>query len=187
LLVPDDAEPSALVKCPQCRAFFELQHAESRELPAALIVQSHPEPSGANTELSKSPTQDEFFSRAKSPDDVTSISAHAGDDESAESDVLDFSDEELGAVVSHERSVATTFVLGQHLPQKQLRVETVGRYCSTHIDLSLERADSFNGARSNNNLATLKLFALDTTKKSTHVVTSLTAVQFLVEHLCKKS
>ena len=41
LLVPDDAEPSALVKCPQCRAFFELQHAESRELPAALIVQSH--------------------------------------------------------------------------------------------------------------------------------------------------
>jgi len=27
LLVPDDAEPSALVKCPECRAFFELQHA----------------------------------------------------------------------------------------------------------------------------------------------------------------
>ena len=40
LLVPDDAEPSALVKCPQCRAFFELQHAESRELPAALVVDS---------------------------------------------------------------------------------------------------------------------------------------------------
>ena len=64
LLVPDDAEPSALVKCPQCRAFFELQHAESRELPAALVVQSHPKPSSASTELSKSPTADDFSSHA---------------------------------------------------------------------------------------------------------------------------
>ena len=44
LLVPDDAAPSALVKCPQCRAFFELQHAAARELPPALIVDSSPLP-----------------------------------------------------------------------------------------------------------------------------------------------
>src|SRR4051794_18111101 len=87
LLVPDDADPSALVKCPQCRAFFELQHAESRELPAALIVQSQPEPSGANIELSKSPTPDEFSAHAKSKEAVKLISAPTGDDESAESDV----------------------------------------------------------------------------------------------------
>jgi len=59
-LVPDNAEPTALVKCPQCRAFFELQHAESRELPAALVVESHPAPGAAANKLSKSPTSTIF-------------------------------------------------------------------------------------------------------------------------------
>jgi hypothetical protein len=97
LLVPDDAEPSALVKCPQCRAFFELQHAESRELPAALIVQSNIEPSGTSAELSKSPTSDELSSHAKSKDEVKSISAPTGEDEFSEADVLDFAAQEPGA------------------------------------------------------------------------------------------
>src|SRR3954453_5661458 len=64
LLVPDDAEPSALVKCPQCRAFFELQHAESRELPSALLVESHPKPSVASTGATEPAPSDDFSSHA---------------------------------------------------------------------------------------------------------------------------
>ncbi len=97
LLVPDNAEPSALVKCPQCKAFFELQHAESRDLPAALIVQSHTEPSGASLEVSKSPTVDNFSSVATLKGDVEPISEEELKVETGEADVLDFADEEPAA------------------------------------------------------------------------------------------
>jgi hypothetical protein len=94
LLVPDDAEPSALVKCPQCRAFFELQHAESRELPAALVVESRSEPEAANTESSKSPTGDGTSSLATSNVELKPMSK-----ENLEGDIeeLDFADEEPAA------------------------------------------------------------------------------------------
>jgi hypothetical protein len=100
LLVPDDAEPSALVKCPECRAFFELQHAESRELPAALVVQSHSEPSGPSIELSepsKLPTLDDFSSLATLSGDLDPISEEELKDDSDDADILDFADEEPAA------------------------------------------------------------------------------------------
>src|SRR3954451_1791989 len=74
LLVPNDAEPSALVKCPACRAFFELQHAESRELPTALVVESHTEPRAAGAQSGKSPTIDDFSSVATLKGDLEPIS-----------------------------------------------------------------------------------------------------------------
>jgi hypothetical protein len=38
--VPDDANDSALAKCPACRAFFALKDANSRELAEVLLVES---------------------------------------------------------------------------------------------------------------------------------------------------
>src|SRR6476620_7883171 len=90
LLVPDDAAPSALVKCPQCRAFFELQHAESRELPAALVVDSQPTPNVSTTEMSNSPTLEDFppLATFKSEAELTPVEElHV---EADETDVLDF-------------------------------------------------------------------------------------------------
>src|SRR3954447_21221174 len=89
LLVPDDAEPSALVKCPQCRAFFELQHAESRELPAALVVESRPESKTANTESSKSPTGNESTFLAPSNINLRPLSDEETDSDAEE---LEFAD-----------------------------------------------------------------------------------------------
>src|SRR4051812_41422374 len=94
LLVPDDAKPSALVKCPECRAFFELQHAESRELPSALVVESHPKPSVASTGLSKSPMSDDVTERATLRSALEPISE---DELNGETDVLDFADEKPDA------------------------------------------------------------------------------------------
>jgi hypothetical protein len=93
LLVPDDAEPSALVKCPQCRAFFELQHADSHELPSALIVESHPKQSVAGTELSKSPIADDLSSQPKLSAELNPISDDELKSETGERDLLDFTDD----------------------------------------------------------------------------------------------
>jgi hypothetical protein len=100
LLVPDDAEPSALVKCPECRAFFELQHAESRELPAALVVQSHTEPNGPSIDLTEpgdQPNLEDFSSLASLKDELEPISDAELKDDSADADILDFADEEPSA------------------------------------------------------------------------------------------
>src|SRR5262245_55850200 len=91
LIVPDDADPSALVKCPQCRGFFELQHAASRELPAALIVESHAPSASGSTELSKSPTVDDFSSLATLRGDAEPITE---EELKGEADVLEFAPEE---------------------------------------------------------------------------------------------
>jgi hypothetical protein len=40
LLVPDEAAASGLAKCPSCKSFFDLDHAESRELPQVVLVES---------------------------------------------------------------------------------------------------------------------------------------------------
>ncbi len=74
LLVPDAAESNALVKCPQCRAFFELQHAESRELPAALLIEPHDVSGAASPERSKTPTVHDFSSLATVGADAEPIS-----------------------------------------------------------------------------------------------------------------
>jgi hypothetical protein len=91
LIVPDNADPSALVKCPQCRGFFELQHAASRELPAALVVESHAPSASGRTELSKSPTVEEFSSLATLKGDAEPISE---EELKGEADVLEFAPEE---------------------------------------------------------------------------------------------
>jgi hypothetical protein len=41
LFVPDDADDESWAKCPECRAFFQLNRAAVRELPALLLVESH--------------------------------------------------------------------------------------------------------------------------------------------------
>ena len=97
LLVPDDIEPSALVKCPQCRAFFELQHAESRELPSALIVQSHTEPRAANTEPNKTPNGNDSAPLALSRSEPEPIAEDELRGATSTEDVLDFAEEEAEA------------------------------------------------------------------------------------------
>ena len=54
----------------------------------------------------------------------------------------------------------------------------------TDVDLSLELFVGFDGARGSHYHSSADLVTLYTTDESTHVVTSLTTVQFLVEHLC---
>ena len=95
LLVPDDAVPSALVKCPQCRAFFELQHAESRELPSAFVVKSHPEPSALESKRSKSPTIADFSSLATLKAELEPISEEELRHETDIADTVDFADEKV--------------------------------------------------------------------------------------------
>ena len=54
----------------------------------------------------------------------------------------------------------------------------------TNVDLSLELLVGLDGAGSSHYHSSTDLVTLDTTDESTHVVTSLTTVQFFVEHLC---
>src|ERR1700704_1469794 len=95
LFVPDDAEPSALVKCPQCRAFFELQHAESRELPAALVVESHPDPNAPENKKSKTPTVADFSSLATLKAEMEPISEEELRGETDMANTVDFADEKV--------------------------------------------------------------------------------------------
>ena len=44
----------------------------------------------------------------------------------------------------------------------------------THVDLGLELLHGLDATRGNDDLTTLDLLTLDTTKKGTHVVTSFT-------------
>ena len=74
-------------------------------------------------------------------------------------------DKELGAVVVHKRRVATTLFLRQN------------------VDLRRELLHGLDRAGGNHDLTTAHLLTLDTTQQSTHVVTSLTTVELLVEHL----
>ena len=74
-------------------------------------------------------------------------------------------DEELRRVVGHERSVTDTLVLRQD------------------VNLCAELLHRLDRARRNDDLAALDLLALDTAEQSTHVVTSLAAIQLLMEGL----
>src|SRR6476620_5926454 len=49
LLIPDEAAASGLAKCPSCKSFFDLEHAESRELPPVVLVESNIDPSISQT------------------------------------------------------------------------------------------------------------------------------------------
>lgn len=55
----------------------------------------------------------------------------------------------------------------------------------TNVDLSLELLVGLDGAGGSHYHSSADLVTLDTTDESTHVVTGLTTVQILVEHLCK--
>lgn len=90
--------------------------------------------------------------------------------------------EELRAVVGHERRVATTFVLRQNL-QSVLATGPRSTKNMTYVDLSNKLRHRLDRANSGDNHATLQLLALDTAKESAEVVTSLTLVELLVEHL----
>jgi len=52
-----------------------------------------------------------------------------------------------------------------------------------YVDLGLELADGLHGSGSNDNHSSSELFTLHTTQQSTHVISSLTTVELLVEHL----
>lgn len=99
LIVPDDADPSALIKCPQCRGFFELQHAPSRELPAALIVESHAPSASGSTDLSKLPTVDDFSTLATIKGDAEPITE---EELKGGADVLEFAPEETVEFVTND-------------------------------------------------------------------------------------
>ena len=51
------------------------------------------------------------------------------------------------------------------------------------IDLRLELLDALDGPRGDEHLSSSDLLTLDTTEQSTHVVTSLAALELFVEHL----
>ena len=53
----------------------------------------------------------------------------------------------------------------------------------THIKLSLELLNALDRVGDDNDLSTLDLLSLDTSEQSTHVVTSLSSLKLLVEHL----
>lgn len=53
----------------------------------------------------------------------------------------------------------------------------------THVDGGLELLDRLHGTWCNNDHSALDLLPLDTTKQRAHIVTSLSPVEFLVEHL----
>lgn len=42
LVVPDESNPEAWARCPECREFFQLKDAAARELPAAVVVDFDP-------------------------------------------------------------------------------------------------------------------------------------------------
>jgi len=89
-------------------------------------------------------------------------------------------EEALGAVVAHERSVATTFVLGQDLWD----VSGSLQLCEgAYIELSNKLLGGLDRSGESNDLTTANLLALDTTEESTHVVTGLSTVELLAEHL----
>lgn len=75
------------------------------------------------------------------------------------------SDEELRSVVVHERSVSSSFFLSENVAR------------------CLELPRRLDTSRSGNDHSSLDLFTLDTTEESSHVVTSFSAVEFLMEHL----
>lgn len=89
-------------------------------------------------------------------------------------------EEALGAVVAHERSVATTFVLGQDLQGVSWGLQGSG---GTYVELGNKLLGSLDRSRESDDLTTADLLALDTTEESTHVVTGLSTVELLAEHL----
>jgi hypothetical protein len=74
-------------------------------------------------------------------------------------------DEELRSVVVHERGVSSSLLLG----------EDVAR--------SLELPRGLDGSGGGDNHSSLDLLSLDTTEECSHVVSSLSTVELLVEHL----
>jgi len=52
-----------------------------------------------------------------------------------------------------------------------------------HVDLGLELADSLHGSGGNHNHSSSELLPLHATQQSTHVISSLTTIELLVEHL----
>jgi hypothetical protein len=54
---------------------------------------------------------------------------------------------------------------------------------NTYIDLSLELLVRLDGVGSNQDLSSSDLFSLDTSQQGTHIITGLSSVKLLVEHL----
>jgi hypothetical protein len=94
--------------------------------------------------------------------------------------------EELWSIALSEGSVSSSFILGQNLNDWMSKCTEWRMEAWTNVDLSLELFVGLDGAGSSHYHSSADLVTLDTTDESTHVVASLTAVQFLVEHLCKK-
>ena len=92
--------------------------------------------------------------------------------------------EKLRAIVFHERSVSTTLFLGKDLGVCNVRItKLLATLGFTHVDLSLEFLDRLDGSGGNDDHSSSELLTLYTTQQSTHVISSLTTFELLVEHL----
>lgn len=93
-------------------------------------------------------------------------------------------DEELGAVVVHERSVCAgiTVSAGRLGMESSEWLTATALVLGKNVDGGKELLDRLDGAGSSNDHTTLDLVTADTTEESTHVVTGLTALKVLVEH-----
>jgi hypothetical protein len=89
LLVPDGTADDAWVKCPECRAFFELQGVKTRELPTVELADAHAAETAltsfhepATPETPESPEAaaqriDQWFRSAKTLEDLPPAAANA--------------------------------------------------------------------------------------------------------------
>ena len=93
-------------------------------------------------------------------------------------------DKELRRVVGHERSVTATLVLRKNLKYAVSDILVADSLERTYVNLGLELLHRLDRARRDDDLTALDLLALDTAKQGAHVITSLTAAEFLVEGLC---
>ena len=93
-------------------------------------------------------------------------------------------DEQLRAVVLHERCVATAFFLCQDLDRElnewQYNIDPTEM---THVDRREELSDWLDRAGQGNDHATLDLLTLDATEERTHVVAGLALQCMLTAHI----
>ena len=91
-------------------------------------------------------------------------------------------DEELRAVVRHERRVTATLILSQDL-RGASAASAKSNAGKTYVNLSNELGHRLDGADSGDDHSALELLTLDTAKESTQVITGLSLDKLLVEHL----
>ena len=92
--------------------------------------------------------------------------------------------EQLRTIIVHERSVSAALLFREDLGIPMVsNIITVDHYSVIHINLGLELLDSLHGSGCDENHSSSDLLTLDATQQGSHVISSLTAIEFLAEHL----